>query len=53
MQMQMPEPMTPTMPPTLSGELLPGDDLSLLHVSESPGELQSEPAPMLMQADGQ
>ena len=49
MQMQMPEPIMPPMPPTLSGQPLPGDDLPPVPVRDLP----PEPAPMQMRPYGQ
>ena len=49
MQMQMPEPIMPPMPPTLSGQPLPGDDLPPVPVKDLP----PEPAPMQMRPYGQ
>lgn len=48
MQMQMPEPSQPPIPPTTPGEPLPGDDLPPMPVNEPPSDLPPEPTPMQM-----
>ncbi len=49
MSMQMPEPITPPMPPANPDQPLPGDDLPPMPLNDPPpNDLPGEPTPMQM-----